>query len=97
MKQLKKVEVIADSVEMTKIIDTLEKLKISGYTLFKGVSGRGDRGMKNDDGLTGVFTNTYLIIVCSESESNAFIELVRPLLKRVGGICLVSDVQWVIH
>ena len=97
MKPLKKIEVIADSVEMTKVIAKLDQMKITGYTLIKGASGRGARGMKDDDGLTGVFSNTYLITVCQESETTEFVESIRPLLKKVGGICLVSDVQWVIH
>jgi hypothetical protein len=34
---------------------------------------------------------------CSEAEATRIIEAMRPMLKRFGGVCLVSDAQWVIH
>lgn len=97
MKPIKKIEIVADAVEVKEIVQLLEKFQIKGYTLIKGVAGKGLRGEKNDDGLTGVFQNSYLMVACSEKEANELIEEIRPLLKNVGGICLVSDAQWVIH
>jgi hypothetical protein len=37
------------------------------------------------------------LIACSEDEANRIVEIVRPILKRFGGVCLVSDAMWVKH
>jgi hypothetical protein len=37
------------------------------------------------------------LIACSEDQAQRIVEIVRPVLKRYGGICLVSDAMWVEH
>lgn len=98
MKKISKVEIIADPVEVGSIIEILQELGLDGYSVIRGVVGRGRRGQVMDDGdLTGVLQNQYLLVACPPERVGELVERVRPLLKRVGGICLVSDAQWVIH
>jgi hypothetical protein len=37
------------------------------------------------------------VIACAENQLSAVIEILRPILKRYGGMCLVSDANWVKH
>jgi hypothetical protein len=37
------------------------------------------------------------MIACTETQARQIVETVRPILKRLGGICLVSDAMWVLH
>ncbi len=97
MKPMKKVEIVIDSVHLSKVLDILEKAGVSGYTVVKDVLGKGERGLMAADELTDVFKNSYLFTVCSEENAQRIAEDIKPLLKKVGGVCLISDVVWITH
>lgn len=97
MQQAKKVEIIISTLELNEVIDILNNLKFSGYTVFKNVSGKGDRGISNSD-LGRVFSNSYIMAICTnEKQLNYLIDDLTPILKKIGGVCLVSDVNWIHH
>ena len=47
--------------------------------------------------MSGTFINSYVMTACPPEQVAAVIESLRPILKRYGGVCLVSDAQWLIH
>lgn len=96
MQALKKVEIILGAPELPRLQKLVDQLGLD-YSVFHHVTGKGDRGVRGDDDLTGVFTNICLMVACPPEKLPALVETVRPLLKRTGGLCLVSDVQSVIH
>ena len=59
--------------------------------------GSGDRGERSGDLLNDAMSNSYILIVCDDEQAAKIIESLRPKLKRYGGMCLVSDAQWVRH
>ena len=97
MQPVKRIEIIMDFPELAKIVKILNSLGISGYTVIRDVTGSGDRGLRQGDELTDVFKNSYVMTACPEEKMQEIVEAIRPLLKRFGGICLVSDAEWVIH
>ena len=98
MQAIKKVEIIIEYMELARLLEVLKKEALAvGYTVIKEAFGAGGRGEMAGDGLSGEFTNSYLLIACSEDEANRIVEIVRPILKRFGGVCLVSDAMWVKH
>lgn len=97
METMKKVEVVVDSIHFNKVIDILEKHGVSGYTVIRDVLGKGERGMKVGDEVTDVFRNSYVFTVCPEETAKMVAESLKPILSRVGGICIISDVLWVVH
>ncbi len=97
MKALKRVEIITGSLESSKVIRILDQNQINGYTLIKNVLGRGDKGEQDGEGLHNAFQNTYFLVACSEDELDKITEPLRKLLKTSGGVCLISDAQWLIH
>lgn len=97
MQAVKKVEIIISSLEVTEVLEILSVANVSGYTVMKNTSGKGDRGLANDD-LGTVLSNSYIMTVCTnDKQLNLVIDEVTPILKRVGGVCLVTDASWVIH
>lgn len=97
MQQVKKVEIIISTLEVDEVTEILDQLQISGYTLIKNTSGKGDRGFTYND-LGKEFSNSYLMTVCTnEKQLNDLVDLLMPLLKKIGGVCLVTDANWVIH
>ena len=97
MQPIKRVEIVTDSLEMREVIETIDSLGINGYTLIREVLGKGERGFQSGDELTDVFKNSLLLVACDADKVSALVEAIRPILKKRGGICLVSDAQWVVH
>lgn len=97
MRPVKRVEIIINRPELDNVMDAIEQAKIMGYTIIHDVIGRGDHGMQMGDGLSGEFSNSYILIACEPDVAEILVELVRPILKRRGGVCLVSDAAWVKH
>ena len=98
MQAIKKVEIIIGYTELPQLLVVLKKEVLAvGYTVIKEVMGAGGRGEMAGDGLSGEFTNSYLLIACSEDEASRIVAIMQPILKRVGGVCLVSDAMWVKH
>jgi nitrogen regulatory protein PII len=97
MQNIKRVEIITEALEMREVIRVLNEQGVSGYSVIPTVVGKGERGAQSGDDLTDVFKNSLLITACAPERVEALVEAIRPILKRRGGICLVSDAQWVIH
>ena len=97
MQAVKKVEIIISTLEVKEVLDLLNDAGVSGYTVMKNTSGKGDRGVSNDD-LAEILSNSYIMTVCTnEKQLDQVVESVTPLLKRVGGLCLVNDATWIHH
>jgi len=94
MLPVKKIEIIIDEIGLLKVLKLPDAAGVSGYTVIKNTTGKGERG---GDELTGVFTNSYVMTACPPEKVNAVVESLRPTLKQRGGVCLVSDVLWLIH
>ena len=97
MQPVKRIEIVADSVELPEIVALVERAGASGYTVIRDVQGQGGRGLRANDTVTDVFKNSYILVACPPDVATRIIEQVRPLLKHYGGICLVSDAQYIMH
>ena len=97
MQAVKKVEIIVDTFHIDDVLSILEQVHVSGYTVIKNTSGKGNFGIAYSS-LDFEFTNSYIMTVCTdEIQLNRLVELITPLLKKFGGICLVTESQWVVH
>ncbi len=90
---MKKLEVVIDSLHLNKVVEALEKEGVTGYTIIKDAIGKGERGIMAGDELTDVFKNSYLFTVCNEELAEKVLPKVEHILKKYGGICIVSDVK----
>ena len=97
MRPVKRIEIVADSLEMPKIVAILERVGVTGYTVIRDATGSGDRGSRAGDELTDVFKNSYVLTTCPEDRLDELVEAIRPVLKKFGGVCLVSDALWIEH
>jgi len=98
MKSCKRIEIIIEEPMAPRVSALLRELAVSGFTSIPNVSGEGDRGTRRADELAGDSNNTLFIVACdSDALVQRIVEGVRPLLSRSGGICLVSDAQWLLH
>ncbi|MFK7732735.1 MAG: hypothetical protein AB8B48_14040 [Pseudomonadales bacterium] len=98
MKPCKRIEIVIEHPLAPRLSKLLVKLGAPGYTMIDGASGRGDRGTRRADEITGISSNSVFIIACDDDALiEAIIEGIRPILSTSGGICLVSDAQWLRH
>ena len=97
MQSCKRIEIVIEQRLLDRTIDALDSAGASGYTVVRGISGRGDRGRRGGDEITDVFTNCMIIVACDTGRLQAIVEAVRPLLTASGGMCLVSEAQWLKH
>ncbi len=92
-----KVEIITDSLEVENIAKLLDEIGVSGYSIINNVVGKGNRGIRSGYELTELFKNSYIMVVCEEIEMHKIVEAIRPIIKKFGGVCIVSDVIMRIH
>ena len=97
MTPMKRVEIVIDALELSAACALLDQAGVPGYTVIREVTGKGDRGDRGGDDLTGALKNGYILCACKDTQARAVAEAVRPLLKRLGGMCLLTDCLWVEH
>lgn len=97
MQAVKRVEIVTDTIELARVLKLLEGVGVSGYTVVRNAEGKGHRGVRSGDDVTQVFQNSYVLTACTEEQVERVVAAIRPVLKRVGGVCLVSDALWVLH
>lgn len=98
MKPCKRIEIVIEQPLAQRMAKLLAELKAPGYTLIGHAGGSGDRGLRRADEPTGTSTNCVFIVACDDTEiTERIVNGVRTMLARSGGICLVSDAQWLRH
>ena len=97
MTTVKRIEIVIDAAHTPDLLQALRDAGAQGYTVIRDVQGTGDRGERSGDELTDVFRNCYIIVACEPEMATQIVEAVRPMLRRHGGVCLISDAQWLRH
>jgi len=97
MENIRRVEIIVPSPEVERILELFQNKKVEGYTLIEKVRGMGHRGIQDGMGLTDAFTNSLIIWYCMPAKFESLKEEMRELLLEAGGVCAISDAQWLLH
>ena len=90
MNQVKRIEIIANSFELGKILDGLKKADVTGYLVIRNVAGQGLRGGSEDLDMT-MLDNVYVIAFCVPEKIKPAEEIIRRILNKFGGSCYISD------
>lgn len=94
LQSVKKIEIIVSSLEVPAVLKILKKNLVKRYTVINNLSGSGEHGYSGDD----LITNSCIVIICPELEmAEQLSTAMQPLLKKLGGIFIVSDAQWIAH
>lgn len=94
---VKRLEIVVDARNSERVTEVLARAGLTGWTLVRNATGAGERGQRHGDGITGVSSNHVIVTTCPPDELDALMEEIRPLLTTYGGMCLVSDAQWLRH
>ena len=94
---MSRVELITDSIAMREARAIVEQLGVPGWSILPDVEGSGGRGWQGGDELSGACRNACLLAACEPALAERLAEALRPLLRRHGGICLLSEARAVRH
>lgn len=92
MHLVKKIEIIANSFELGKILDGLEQSGVHGHAVIRNVAGKGLRNGNEDLDMT-MLDNVYIMAFCMPDQLKPVVEHIRPILNKFGGTCYISDVM----
>ena len=94
---VKRVEIIIDAIHAEGVLEQLRGLGAEGYTVVRGALGWGDRGERAGGDISDVFTNWLILTTCQPEQTEAWGAALQPVLKRHGGLMLVSDADSLDH
>lgn len=94
---VKRIEIVVDGLQSDRVTALLTSRGLTGWTMLRGASGAGDRGSQPNDGVARGTSNVLIVTTCTPEQLDAFLEELRTVLARYGGMCLVSDAMWLRH
>ena len=94
---VKRLEIVVDATQAQRVTELLERHGLTGWSLVRNVTGAGERGRQFGDEVTGVCSNALIVTTCPPAQLPELLEVLRSLLVRSGGMCLVSDAHWLRH
>lgn len=94
---VKRIELVIPEHLLREAIEVIAAHQPGGYTVLRGLAGMGDRGPQSDSGIVSDSANAAVLIACDPAVAVRIAEALRPLLRRYGGMCLLSDAQWLMH
>lgn len=92
---MKRFEIVIGIEQLDQLMELLERSEVRGYTAIKNAGGYGSRGARNPDDVLMTDENVVIILVCKEDQAQRVLNELRPVMKELGGMCLISDCQWV--
>lgn len=96
MNNMKKIEIIVESVYVNRLLKLLKEKDINGYTIIDDVKGSGGHGLKTADDVSNILSNSYVFTVCEEEKYENLKDFIIRFIKKHGGKCIVSDVTLLI-
>jgi nitrogen regulatory protein PII len=93
---MKRIEIVVDEESLKDLIKIFREAKVRGYTVIKRAGGLGSRGERNPDDYIFDDENAVMVLACEESQAEKIIMMLHPKLRDFGGMCLVSDCQWIV-
>lgn len=90
----KRIDIMVEAPLMGRMLELLDALDVTGYTVMPAMAGRGKDGAWHRDGLAGragMVVNIFCIV--DESRIDAVLDPVFKLVSRQIGIVFVTDVK----
>ncbi|MEE4202354.1 MAG: hypothetical protein V2I45_01890 [Halieaceae bacterium] len=92
MRPCKRVEIVIERSQAERLAQILKDAGAPGFTIIHHAGGAGDRGYRRADDVTDTDENWVFVAAIEDADVlETVVNGVQPLLKRFGGICLVSD------
>jgi len=89
----KKVVIVTESYISDDIIQALQKLGVSGYTMM-GATGKGERGLRLGNGVSSLYKNVKIEVITSAEIAEKVVEkVIEHYFIHYAGIIYLEDVE----
>jgi nitrogen regulatory protein PII len=89
----KRIEIIIEAPMLARLLDLLDRLAVTGYTVVPAIAGRGREGSWREGQLTEAGRMVMVVCITDGARMQAVLDPVYKLLARQIGIVSVADVQ----
>ena len=89
----RKIEMVVEEAVLPRILQAIEETGAHGYTVLPQAIGRGNRGKRTGDPVSGVSGNVMVIVVASGEIAERVVSACHVLLEHYAGVVWTSDVQ----
>ena len=90
----KRIEIMVEAPLMKRVLDLLDELGVTGYTVIAALAGRGKDGTWHRDGLVGrAGAVVQIFCIVDETRVDAVVEPLFKMVSRQIGIVTISDIQ----
>ena len=91
MHAVKRIEIVIDKPHVPHVRKVLARFSVPGLTILETAAGYGDRGEREGGELSDALVNHYLLTTCRPDQVEQLAKALEPVLRRYGGLCLISD------
>lgn len=95
MELIKRLELIIPSLSVKLLVEKMESLGVSNYSILQHVTGKSDGDDKGGDMPVDILVSSMVILYVLPEKLEGLLEAIRPFLNMYSGNCIVSD-AWVI-
>lgn len=95
LKTMNRIDIVIYEKSLVDLLRLLRDADVRGYTVIRGAGGLGSTGERNPDDYALEEHNALVVLACEENQAEKIIMTLAPKLEDFGGMCLVSDCQWV--
>lgn len=96
LRPMKRIEIVINEESLDTLIELFRHANVRGYTVIKRAGGLGSTGERDPDDYVFEQPNAVMVIACEENQAEKIIMTLHPKLKDFGGMCLMSDCQWIL-
>ena len=90
----KRLEIVVEAPVLSRVLDLLDRLAVTGYTVLPAVAGRGREGTWRSDGLVGEAGHMMVVACIVDHEKiDAVLDPVFNLVSRHIGIVSTQDIE----
>ncbi len=93
----KKVEIIVERPLLPAVLDLVDGLGATGYTVLRTERGRGQSGAWQAGDLSGASDRVMVVVITSDAVADRIVERAYEMLESYTAIVLLSDVAVVRH
>ena len=96
IKSMKRIEIVINEESLDDVLTLFRDANVRGYTVIKKAGGLGSTGERDPDDYILEQPNVVMVLACDENQAEKVVTTLHPKLNDFGGMCLISDCQWVL-
>jgi len=95
MELIKRLELIIPSLSVKLLVEKMESLGVTNYSILQHVTGKSDGNDKGGDMPVDVLVSSMVIVYVLPEKLDELLDFIKPFLITYSGNCIVSD-AWMI-